>query len=237
MGVANSEPADSPIVILVDDDAEVRDSLEELLSSVGIDSISFSSAQEALDAKLPGRPGCIVLDVRMPGLSGIELQQLLATRDILTPIIFLTGHGDIAMSVEAMKAGALDFLTKPVRDQTFLDAVSTAIAADVARRAASAVAQKNSALYQNLTPREREVLGFVVAGAMNKEIAFDLGISEITVKLHRSNMMKKMNARSVSHLFNVCQSLPADIQCLLKTASAAGKQSQNREHGGASLTE
>ena len=132
MGVASSETIHSPIAILVDDDAEVRDSLEELLSSVGIDSISFSSAQEVLSAKLPDRPGCIVLDVRMPGLSGMDLQQLLATKDILTPIVFLTGHGDIAMSVEAMKAGALDFLTKPVRDQTFLDAVSTAIAADIA---------------------------------------------------------------------------------------------------------
>jgi len=223
MGVANSETADSPIVILVDDDAEVRDSLQELLRSVGIEPISFCSAQDVLNAKLPSRPGCFVLDVRMPGLSGIDLQQLLAAKDIRTPIIFLTGHGDIAMSVEAMKAGALDFLTKPVRDQTFLDAVATAIASDISRRAASALAQKNSALYETLTPREREVLSFVVSGAMNKEIAFGLGISEITVKLHRSNMMKKMNARSVSHLFNVCQSLPADIQCRLRTASAAGK--------------
>ncbi|KWV58498.1 LuxR family transcriptional regulator [Rhizobium altiplani] len=223
MGAANSETANGPVAILVDDNAEVRDSLEELLSSVGIDSISFSSAQEVLNTKLPGRPGCIVLDVRMPGMSGMDLQQILAAKGILTPIVFLTGHGDIPMSVEAMKAGAHDFLTKPVRDQTFLDAVSAAIEADAARRAASAVAQKNLALYETLTPREREVLRFVVSGAMNKQIAFDLGISEITVKLHRSNMMKKMNARSVSHLFNVCQSLPADIQCQLKMASAAGK--------------
>lgn len=223
MGVASSETADSPIVILVDDDAEVRDSLKELLSSIGIDSISFSSAREMLNAKLPDRPGCIVLDVRMPGLSGMDLQQLLPTKDILTPIVFLTGHGDIAMSVDAMKAGALDFLTKPVRDQTFLDAVSAAIAADVARRAASALTRKNLALYETLTPREREVLSFVISGAMNKQIAFELSISEITVKLHRSNMMKKMNARSVSHLINLCQSLPTDIQCELKMGSAAGK--------------
>ncbi|TPI78471.1 response regulator transcription factor [Mesorhizobium sp. B2-8-9] len=223
MGLANSQTADCPLAILVDDDAEVRDSLEELLSSVGIDSISFSSAQEVLGSKLPDRPGCIVLDVRMPGMSGMDLQQLLVTKEILTPIVFLTGHGDIAMSVEAMKAGAVDFLTKPVRDQTFLDAVSTAIATDVARRAASAVAKKNSALYQTLTPREREVLRFVISGAMNKQIAFDLGISEITVKLHRSNMMKKMDARSVSHLFNVCQSLPPDILYQLKIPSTGGK--------------
>jgi len=223
MGAANLETVNGPIAILVDDNAEVRDSLEELLSSVGIDSISFSSAQEVLNAKLPDRPCCIVLDVRMPGQSGMDVQQVLATRGILTPIVFLTGHGDIAMSVEAMKAGAHDFLTKPVRDQTFLDAVSTAIAADTTRRAASAVAQKNAALYETLTPREREVLKFVVAGAMNKQIAFDLGISEITVKLHRSNMMKKMNARSVSHLFTACQALPAEIQRFLKMASATGK--------------
>ena len=212
MGVATSGIADSPIAILVDDDAAVRDALEELLNSVGIDTISFSSGQEVLDAKLPDRPGCLVLDVRMPGLSGLDLQHLLATKGILTPIVFLTGHGDIAMSVQAMKAGAVDFLTKPVRDQTFLDAVSTAIATDVARRAASTVSRKNVALYETLTPREREVLRLVVSGAMNKQIAFDLGISEITVKLHRSNMMKKMNARSISHLFNVWQSLPADIR-------------------------
>jgi FixJ family two-component response regulator len=208
--VATSGIAESPVAILIDDDATVRDALEELLNSVGIDTMSFSSGQELLDAKLPDRPGCLVLDVRMPGLSGLDLQQLLATKGILTPIVFLTGHGDIAMSVQAMKAGAVDFLTKPVRDQTFLDAVSTAIANDVARRAASTVSRNNLALYETLTPREREVLRLVVSGAMNKQIASDLGISEITVKLHRSNMMKKMNAKSISHLFNVWQSLPVD---------------------------
>jgi FixJ family two-component response regulator len=148
----------------------------------------------------------------MPGLSGLDLQHLLASKGILTPIVFLTGHGDIAMSVQAMKAGAVDFLTKPVRDQTFLDAVSAAIAADVARKAESSVSSKNVTLYETLTPREREVLRLVVSGAMNKQIASDLSISEITAKLHRSNMMKKMNARSISHLFNVWQSLPADIR-------------------------
>lgn len=210
MGVATLGIADSPVTILVDDDAAVRDALEELLNSVGIDTMSFSSSQELLDAKLPDRPSCLVLDVRMPGLSGLDLQHLLATKGILTPIVFLTGHGDIAMSVQAIKAGAVDFLTKPVRDQTFLDAVSTAIATDVARRAASTVSRKNVTLYETLTPREREVLRLVVSGAMNKQIASDLGISEITVKLHRSNMMKKMNARSISHLFNMWQSLPVD---------------------------
>jgi FixJ family two-component response regulator len=211
MGVATLGIADSPVAILVDDDATVRDALEELLNSVGIETLSFSSGQEVLDATLPDRPGCLVLDVRMPGLSGLDLQHLLASRGIRTPIVFLTGHGDIAMSVQAMKAGAVDFLTKPVRDQTFLDAVSTAIATDVARRAASTVSRENMALFETLTPREREVLRLVVSGAMNKQIASDLGISEITVKLHRSNMMKKMNARSISHLFSIWQSLPTDI--------------------------
>ena len=214
MGVAHAGTVDRPIAILVDDDAAVRDALEELLTSVGIDSISFSSGQEFLDAKLPDRPGCIVLDVRMPGLSGLDLQHLLASKGIVTPIVFLTGHGDIAMSVQAMKAGAVDFLTKPVRDQTLLDAVSAAIAADVARRAVSTESTKSVALYETLTTRERQVLHLVIAGAVNKQIAFDLGISEITVKLHRSNMMKKMHASSITHLYSVWQSLPADIRAL-----------------------
>jgi len=218
MGALDSAPRGfsgsdgSPIAILVDDDTEVRDSLEELLNSVGIESISFSSTQEVLDAELPDRPACLVLDVRMPGLSGLDLQHLLLTKGIKTPVVFLTGHGDIAMSVQAMKAGAIDFLTKPVRDQTFLDAISAAVAADIARRAAATVSRKTMTLYETLTAREREVLRFVVSGAMNKQIAFDLGISEITVKLHRSNMMKKMNARSLTHLLNAWQSLPAEMR-------------------------
>lgn len=214
MGVAHPGAADRPIAILVDDDAGVRDALEELLTSVGVETISFSSAQEFLDAKLPDRPGCIVLDVRMPGLSGLDLQHFLATKGVLTPIVFLTGHGDIAMSVQAMKAGAVDFLTKPVRDQTLLDAVSAAIAADVARRAVSSVSTKSLALYETLTVRERQVLHLVIAGAVNKKIAFDLGISEITVKLHRSNMMKKMGASSITQLYGVWQSLPPHIRAL-----------------------
>jgi len=212
MDAADSGTAESPLAILVDDDAAVRDALEELLNSVGIDAISFSSSQELLDAKLPDRPACLVLDVRMPGLSGLDLQHCLATKGILTPIVFLTGHGDIAMSVQAMKAGAVDFLTKPVRDQTFLDAVSAAIATDISRRAASTVSRKYIALYETLTPRERQVLQLVVSGAMNKQIAFDLGISEITVKLHRSNMMRKMDARSITHLYTAWQSLPSEIR-------------------------
>jgi FixJ family two-component response regulator len=214
MGVAHHSETTDPIAILVDDDTAVRDALEELLNSVGIESVSYSSAQEFLDARLPDRPGCIVLDVRMPGLSGLDLQHLLATKGVLIPVVFLTGHGDIAMSVQAMKAGAVDFLTKPVRDQTILDAVSAAIAADIARRAVSTESTKSIALYQALTTRERQVLHLVVSGAVNKKIAFALGISEITVKLHRSNMMRKMGASSITQLYRVWQCLPSDIRAL-----------------------
>jgi FixJ family two-component response regulator len=204
--------SDDPIAVLVDDDAAVCEALGELLNSVGIDTMSFSSASELLDAKLPDRPTCLVLDVRMPGVSGLDLQHHLADRGILTPIVFLTGHGDVEMSVQAMKEGAVDFLTKPVRDQTFLDAVSRAIETDVIRRTAASETRKTVELYETLTPRERQVFRLVVRGLLNKQIALELDISEVTVKLHRSSMMKKMNATSTAHLFGAWQSLPAEIR-------------------------
>ncbi|MEB2848063.1 response regulator transcription factor [Endobacterium cereale] len=197
---------------LVDDDAHVREAMENLLCSVGIDTVSFASAREVVEAILPDRPGCFVLDVRMPGLSGLDLQDHLLKEGNNTPIIFLTAHGDIAMSVEAMKAGALDFLTKPVRDQTFLDAVSRAINADVARRAAVASSRKQIMLYNGLTMREKQVFRFVVEGSLNKQIGFELGISEVTVKLHRSNMMKKMQVTTFNQLYNAWQALPPHIR-------------------------
>lgn len=203
---------EEPIAVLVDDDQAVCEALGELLNSVGLDTMAFSSSSELLEATLPDRPGCIVLDVRMPGLSGLDLQQHLAEHGIMTPIVFLTGHGDIAMSVQAMKSGAVDFLTKPVRDQNILDAVSAAISADVSRRAAEAVSRKALALYETLTPRERQVLRSVVAGSMNKQIAFELEITEVTVKLHRSSMMRKMHATSIAHLLGAWQALPASIR-------------------------
>jgi FixJ family two-component response regulator len=212
MSVAAATKTERALAIVVDDDASVRDALSELLNSVGIDSIAFSSARELLGAELPDRPGCLILDVRMPGLSGIDLQHRLADSVISIPIVFLTGHGDIAMSVQAMKAGAVDFLTKPVRDQNILDAVSAAIATDIARRAAETVSRRSLALYETLTPRERQVLRSVVTGAMNKQIAFDLDITEVTVKLHRSSMMKKMQATSITQLLGVWQSLPAEVR-------------------------
>lgn len=207
-----SESSVEPIAVLVDDDEAVCEALGELLNSVGLDTMSFSSSTQLLEAKLPDRPSCIVLDVRMPGLSGLDLQHHLAEHGIMTPIVFLTGHGDIAMSVQAMKSGAVDFLTKPVRDQTFLDAVSKAIETDIMRRCAAGEAQKNLKLYQALTPRERQVLRFVVKGMLNKQIAFELGISEVTVKLHRSSMMRKMHATSTAQLFGAWQSMPAETR-------------------------
>lgn len=212
MGVATSKATKSPVAILVDDDPTVCEALKNLLNSVGIDAITYSSGREFLNAKLPDRPSCVVLDVRMPGISGLDLQHHLTRNGVATPILFLTAHGDIAMSVQAMKAGAQDFLTKPVRDQTFLDAVTKAIAADIVRRDALSVTTKYASLFESLTLRERQVLKLVVTGELNKQIAFSLGISEFTVKLHRSNAMRKMQVSSVAQLFNVWQTLPPHLQ-------------------------
>jgi FixJ family two-component response regulator len=212
MKTSVSEQSTVPIVTLVDDDCDVREAMGNLLDSVGIETLAFASAQEFLNAKLPDRPGCFVLDVRMPGLSGLDLQHHLVSRGINTPVVFLTAHGDIAMSVEAMKAGALDFLTKPVRDQTFLDAVLKAIATDCTRREQAATSRLHTGRYRSLTARERQVLRLVVAGALNKQIAFELGISEVTVKLHRSGMMKKMQVTSVPHLISAWNMLPDELK-------------------------
>ncbi|MCP1830321.1 FixJ family two-component response regulator [Bradyrhizobium sp. USDA 4532] len=196
----------------MDDDEEIRSALRELLLSVGIDACCFGSTQELLRADLPERPGCLILDVRMPGASGLDLQQRLALNGNTRPIIFLTGHGDIAMTVQAMKAGAVDFLTKPVRDQTLLDAVAAAIEKDVSQRAAARRITQHAARFATLTPREREVLGEVARGRLNKQIAFDLGISEITVKLHRGNATRKLQATSVGDLIRIWEALPAELR-------------------------
>ena len=197
-----------PLVIIVDDDAGVREGLSELILSAGLQSVCFASIIALLEANVLDVPGCLILDVRMPGISGLDLQRRLAHDGNRKPIIFLTGHGDIPMTVEAMKAGAVDFLTKPVRDQTLLDAVASAIAMDAERRAAAAVARRNMERHQKLTPREREVLCEVVRGRLNKQIAFDLGISEVTVKLHRGNAMRKMEVASIGELIRAWQTLP-----------------------------
>lgn len=208
----NTNTADRPLVLIVDDDEEIRSALRELLLSVGIDACCFGSTQELLRADPPERPGCLILDVRMPGASGLDLQQRLALNGNTRPIIFLTGHGDIAMTVQAMKAGAVDFLTKPVRDQTLLDAVAAAIEKDVSQRAAARRITQHVARFATLTPREREVLGEVARGRLNKQIAFDLGISEITVKLHRGNATRKLQATSVGDLIRIWEALPAELR-------------------------
>jgi FixJ family two-component response regulator len=209
--------ADSPLVLVIDDDEDVRQSLQELFESVGLHVACFPSPRELLNAGLPDRPGCLVLDVRMPGASGLDLQQQLATRGITKPIIFLTGYGDIPMTVQAMKAGAVDFLTKPVRDQTLLDAVIAGIQRDVEQRAQAEHIHQHSARFATLTPRERQVLREVARGRLNKQIAFDLGISEITVKLHRSNVMRKMRTNSVGELIRAWDSLPSGLREMPQT--------------------
>jgi len=188
------------VVYIVDDDASMREALLDLLLSVQIEAASFSTAKELLDTGDLQRAGCILLDVRLPGLNGLEFQSHLEKIGNRMPIVFMTGHGDIPMTVQAMKAGAVDFLTKPFRDQDLLDAVTSAFTRDTAVRKISQASGAVFELAKTLTPREREVMASVVRGLMNKQIAFNLGISEITVKLHRGNVMRKMEVRSVAEL-------------------------------------
>ncbi|WP_118135488.1 response regulator transcription factor [Oceanicella sp. SM1341] len=202
----------APVVMIVDDDACLREALAELLMSVGFEVACFASTAELLASATLGRPGCLILDVRMPGTSGLDLQRELARRGEEKSIIFLTGHGDIPMSVQAMKAGAIDFLTKPVRDQTLLDAVSTGIATDAARRREAALLQATVERFRALTPREREVFCEVARGRLNKQIAYDLGISEVTVKLHRANVMRKMEVAGVGGLIRAWTVLPEALR-------------------------
>jgi FixJ family two-component response regulator len=206
--------AAEPVVIIVDDDAAVREALSELILSAGLKPVSFASTREVLNAvDILNSPGCLILDVHMPGASGLHLQHHLAESGIAKPIIFLTGHGDIPMTVQAMKAGAVDFLTKPVSDQTLLDAVIAGIALDGARRAEAIVVKRNLERLGTLTHREREILREVVTrGRLNKQIAFDLGISEVTVKLHRANVMRKMEVRSIGELIRAWDTLPPTMR-------------------------
>ena len=212
MNIEASTATPAPAVLVIDDDDAVRLSICELLDSVGIDAIGFGSTRELLETDVLDRPGCMILDVRMPGLSGLDFQSHLNANGIPTSIIFLTGHGDIPMTVQAMKAGAVEFLTKPVRDQTLLDAVNKAIAEDLSKRENAQTSRENVTLFATLTPRERQVMQAVVQGALNKQIAYDLGITEVTVKLHRSSVMKKMRAPFVTHLVRAWQSLPAELR-------------------------
>lgn len=203
---------EQPLVLIVDDDEAVREALHELILSAGMAPLCFASTRELLDSGALERPGCLILDVRMPGASGLDLQHQLAAHGDPKPIIFLTGHGDIPMTVQAMKAGAVDFLTKPVRDQTLLDAVAAGIERDAAQRAKASVVKRNIERVETLTPREREVLAEVARGRLNKQIAYDFGISEVTVKLHRGNVMRKMQAASIGELIRAWEMLPPHLR-------------------------
>jgi FixJ family two-component response regulator len=203
--VAISE--DKAVVFVVDDDASMRRSLESLLSSVGHDVRLFASAPEFMQAARNDAPGCLVLDVRLPGMSGLAFQQELAKAGVALPIIFITGHGDVPMSVRAMKAGAAEFLTKPFDDQVLLDAVHAAIERDRERRRADASVATLRARYDELTERERQVMSHVVAGWVNKRIAGELGLSVVTVKVHRGQVMRKMQAKSVAELVRMADRL------------------------------
>ncbi len=194
---------EQPVVFIVDDDASLRDALEDLLRSVGLGVRTFGSAQAFLESERPDAPGCLVLDVRMPGQSGLEFQRTLGAAGIHIPIIFISGHADIPMSVQAMKSGAIEFLTKPLREQDLLDAIQLGIENDRVLRQTAKAAVKLQERLDSLTPREREILKLILAGQLNKQIAAHLSLSEATVKVHRSQIMHKMQARSLVDLLRM----------------------------------
>jgi FixJ family two-component response regulator len=201
---------ESATVFVVDDDPSVRKSLTRLILAAGLKVVTFASAQAFLDQSLPSGPGCLVLDVRMPGQSGLDLQAELNARNIRTPVIFITGHGDIAGSVKAMRGGAIDFLTKPFKPKHLLDTIQKAIQKDARRQASHAENTLIQQRVQTLTPREREVLNLVIKGRLNKQIASELGAAERTIKVHRGRVMQKMQVTSVAELVHAIEQLKAD---------------------------
>jgi len=201
------EKRGAPIVYVVDDDADVRDGLKALFESVGLRCEVFSSATQFLTRKAPDEVSCVVLDVRLPGLSGLDIQEALVAAQISIPVVFMTGHGDIPMTVRAMKAGAIEFLTKPLREQDLLDAVRAALQRDGSRRDREDEIRDLRTRFDTLSAREREIVALVTAGLMNKQAAAKLGVSEVTVKVHRHNAMQKLGARSVADLVRIADTL------------------------------
>lgn len=206
--VKTFDPAsEQPVVLVIDDDRSLREALERLFTSVGLRVETYASAMAFLQAEMPTAPSCLVLDIRMPGQSGLDLQAELIREDIRIPIVFITGHGDVPMSVKALKAGAVDFLVKPFRDQDLLDAVTSALDRACRQRDAEKRLSDLRACFQTLTSREREIMKFVTEGLMNKQIAHELGLTEITVKIHRGNMMRKIGAKSLPDLVRMADDL------------------------------
>jgi FixJ family two-component response regulator len=203
----NTRPQQDAMVFIIDDDEALREALAALFRSVGLQVKLFASAAEFRQASLPDVPSCLVLDIRLPGLGGLEFQADLAKANIQIPIIFMTGHGDIPMSVRAMKAGAVEFLTKPFRDQDMLDAVQLAIEQDRKQHKDAVATFKLKASFETLSPREQQIMSLVAAGLMNKQIAAEIGISEVTVKVHRGSVMRKMGAKSIADLVRMSDAL------------------------------
>ena len=200
-------PAVESVVLIVEDDLSIRNALRRLFTTMGQRVLTFGSASELLESALPDVPSCLILDIRLPGRSGLDLQAELGKAGAPIPIIFMTGHGDISMSVRAMKAGALDFLTKPFRDQDMLDAVAAAIARDRARRADAQALDLLRSRFDTLNAREKDVMRLATSGLMNKQIAWEIGLTEMTVKMHRGNVMRKMSARSIADLVRMADGL------------------------------
>jgi FixJ family two-component response regulator len=215
--------ATAPVVIVVDHDASTRDALGALMSSVGLASRLFASVPELLKSGIPNAPSCLIVEFRLPGMNGLELQARLRSANLETPVIFMSGHGDIQIAVGAMKAGAVDFLPKPVREQDLLDAVHLALERDARRRDQVAAREELESLFESLTAREREVMWHVTAGLMNKQVAGRMGLSEITVKVHRGNVMRKTKSRSLAELVSKAQTLFGPNRPTLQAVTPASR--------------